>query len=74
MNDRLYQFGQHIRELRKLKNMSQEQLADAAGLDRTCIGSIEHGRRNIWLMNIVKIANTLGVKPSLLLETFDAKH
>ena len=74
MNGRLYQFGQRIRELRKLKNMSQEELAYAAGLDRTYIGSVERGKRNISLINILKIADALEVKPSLLLETFDAKH
>jgi transcriptional regulator with XRE-family HTH domain len=74
VNDQLYQFGQRVRELRKLKKMSQEELAYAAGLDRTYIGSVERGRRNISLMNILKIADALEVKPSLLLETFDAKR
>ena len=74
MNDRLYQFGQRIRELRSLKKMSQEELAYAAGLDRTYIGSVERGRRNISLINILKIADALEVKPSLLLESFDAKR
>lgn len=74
MKDQLYQFGQRIRELRKLKKMSQEELAYATGLDRTYIGSVERGRRNISLINILKIADALEAKPSLLLETFDAKH
>lgn len=71
MNNQLCQFGQRVRELRNLKKMSQEELADAAGLDRTYIGSVERGKRNISLMNILKIAQALGVKPSLLLEVFD---
>jgi len=71
MDDRLYQFGQHIRELRKLKNMTQEDLSYAAGLDRTYIGSVEQGRRNVSLINILKIAEALGVEPKLLMEVFD---
>lgn len=74
MNNQLYQFGQRVRELRNLKKMSQEELAGAAGLDRTYIGSVERGRRNISLVNILKIARVLGVKPSLLLEVFDVEN
>ena len=74
MNDQLIQFGQRVRELRKLKKLSQEELADIAELDRTYIGSVERGRRNISLVNILKIANALEVKPSLLLESFDVKR
>jgi len=62
-------FGERVRELRKLKELSQESLALACGLDRTYIGGVERGERNISLLNIYKIAEALGVSPK---ELFDA--
>ncbi|MEI7689356.1 MAG: helix-turn-helix transcriptional regulator [Candidatus Saccharibacteria bacterium] len=56
-----------MRSLRKQKGLSQEALADLAGLHRTYIGSIERGEQNISLDNINKIAKALRVKPSKLL-------
>jgi ribosome-binding protein aMBF1 (putative translation factor) len=61
------QFGERVRELRKLKGLSQEALALACGLDRTYIGGVERGERNISLINIHKVAGALGVKPSEML-------
>jgi transcriptional regulator with XRE-family HTH domain len=55
------QFGDRVRELRKLKQLSQETLALACDLDRTYIGGVERGERNISLVNIYKIAEALGV-------------
>jgi len=60
-------FGDNMRSLRKQKGLSQEALADLAGLHRTYIGSIERGEQNISLDNINKIAKALRVKPSKLL-------
>ena len=54
-------FGERVRELRKQKGLSQESLALACGLDRTYIGGVERGERNISLINIYKIAAALGV-------------
>ena len=50
-----------MRELRKLKNLSQEKLAFRADLHRTYIGMIERAEKNITLLNIEKIANALEV-------------
>jgi transcriptional regulator with XRE-family HTH domain len=55
------QFGERVRELRKQKGFSQESLALACGLDRTYIGGVERGERNISLINIYKIAEALRV-------------
>ena len=54
-------FGERVRELRKQKELSQESLALLCGLDRTYIGGVERGERNISLLNIQKIAVALGV-------------
>jgi transcriptional regulator with XRE-family HTH domain len=56
-------FGERVRELRKRKGLSQEALALACELDRTYIGGVERGERNISLVNIYRIAEALGVKP-----------
>jgi transcriptional regulator with XRE-family HTH domain len=58
-----------IRELRSARGISQEALADEAGVHRTYMGSVERGERNISLENIVKIARALRVAPSELLLT-----
>lgn len=60
--------GRKIREQRIVIGLSQEELADASGLHRTYIGSIERGERNISLQNIVLIARALSVSPSTLLD------
>lgn len=54
-------FGKRVRELRKGKGLSQEALALACDLDRTYIGGVERGERNISLVNIHVLAATLGI-------------
>ena len=54
-------FGERVREFRKRKQLSQETLALACDLDRTYIGGVERGERNISLINIHKIADALSV-------------
>jgi transcriptional regulator with XRE-family HTH domain len=61
-------FGQKVRELRLARGLSQEALADEAGVHRTFMGSVERGERNISLENIVKIARALKVSPAALLQ------
>jgi transcriptional regulator with XRE-family HTH domain len=59
--------GQAIRTLRKEAGFSQESFADAVCLHRTYMGSVERGKQNLTVKNIVKVAEMLNLKPSELL-------
>lgn len=61
-------FGSRVRQLREERHLSQEQLADEAGMHRTYVSSLERGQRNVGLDNIIRLAVALGVPPSALLE------
>lgn len=54
-------FGQRVRDIRVKKHLSQEGLAEMCELDRSYIGGVERGERNVSLINIRKIADALGV-------------
>lgn len=66
-NKLLKSFGQILRSERLKKNLSQEALSFESGLDRTYVGGIERGERNVSLINIVKLAKALKIHPSELL-------
>ncbi len=55
----LLRFGLKVKEARKQKQISQEELAFRAGLHRTYIGMIERAEKNVTLVNIEKIALAL---------------
>ena len=57
----LVAFGDRVRELRKEKGISQEELSYKADLHRTYIGMIERAEKNLTLTNIEKIAKALNV-------------
>ena len=67
-------FGQNIRRLRNARGLSQEALAEKAGLHRTYIGSVERGERNISLENIVIIAGALDVSINQLFTGIKSKR
>jgi transcriptional regulator with XRE-family HTH domain len=56
-------FGATLRTYRQQAGLSQEKLAAKAGLDRTYVGSTERGERNVALINIVRLAEALGIEP-----------
>ncbi len=63
-NEKLVLFGQRVRTLRKIKGLSQESMAALAGLDRSYMGHIERGEKNITLLKIYQISDALGIEVS----------
>ncbi len=57
----------NVRRIRVATGLSQEGLADRAGLHRTYISSLERGQRNVSVQNIFLLADALGVPPAELL-------
>lgn len=55
--------------MRENRGLSQEGLAELAHLHRTYVGGVERGERNVSLINIWRIADALGVDPSVLFAT-----
>ena len=56
----------HLRVIRAERRISQEQLAEAAGVHRTFVGSVEREERNISIDNLERLAYALGVDVSVL--------
>lgn len=54
-------FARNLREIRAKANLSQEELADLAGLHRTYVGSVERGERNISIDNMERLASALTI-------------
>lgn len=63
----IQRFGRNVRRARQVRGLSQEDLADLAGLHRTYVGSVERGERNPTLLNITRLAQVLGIQPSELM-------
>lgn len=68
----LQHFGARVRAERERVGISQEALADLAGLHRTYVGGVERGERNVGLLNIIRLAGALRVSPATLLADLDA--
>lgn len=61
-------FGRRLAEIRRAKGWSQEKLALESGLARSYLGGVERGKRNIALLNICRLAETLEVPaPELMM-------
>ncbi|ODT63100.1 MAG: transcriptional regulator [Phenylobacterium sp. SCN 69-14] len=65
----LGRLGDAIRARRQQLGMSQEALADAAGINRTHMGEVERGKRNVSFMGVLKIAQAMDTKASDLIVT-----
>jgi transcriptional regulator with XRE-family HTH domain len=69
----LREVGRRIRVRRLALRLSQEALADAAGLHRTYIGSVERGERNVSLVNLLRISAALSVDVGYLTSKLTGK-
>ncbi len=69
----LQRFGSRVRAERERLGVSQEELADRAGMHRTYVGGVERGERNLGLLNVVRIAKALGLPASTLLADIDRR-
>ncbi len=66
VSDALAEFGNRVRARRNELGLSQEGLADRAGLHWTFVGQVERGRRNLSLHNLLKLAEALQTDPGAL--------
>ena len=71
LKQHLANLGQTVQELRKELGWNQQRLADLADLDRTYISAVEHGKQNLTLGAIVKLADALGVELGRLMSDTD---
>ena len=71
-NGILAALGQNVRQRREARALTQEKLAERAGLDATYISGIERGLRNPGIKNVAKLAKALGLTTSELCKGVDA--
>ncbi len=69
----LARLGKRLREARATRGMSQEVLAQLAGLNRNYVNQVECGRRNVSIVNLVKIADALAVDLAVLITGISKK-
>jgi transcriptional regulator with XRE-family HTH domain len=67
-------FGANLRRIRLEKQMTQEKVAEIAGLHPNYVGSVERGKRNISICNIARIAAALGITMSELLAEAETRE
>jgi transcriptional regulator with XRE-family HTH domain len=60
-------FAKRLRQIRQIRGLSQEQLADLVGLHRTYVGSVERGERNVSIDNMERFAQALEIELTELL-------
>src|SRR6266542_3921689 len=71
-NPKLALLGQQIRRLREENNLSQEEFAGLANIDRAYYGGIERGERNVAALNLIKIADALDIEVGKLIPPLSA--
>jgi transcriptional regulator with XRE-family HTH domain len=67
----LRKFGAAVRRHRRMASMTQEEFALKCEIDRSYLGGVERGERNLTLVNVIKICDALKVNPSEMLADLD---
>lgn len=67
----LEKLGEAIRALRQGRELSQEELAERAGVHRTYIGMIERGEKNVTILTMLRLSSALNVKVSEIMLSLD---
>jgi transcriptional regulator with XRE-family HTH domain len=70
----LLKIGDNIRAARKQRGYSQEEFADIAGFSRSYYTEIETGKRNISILNLIKIIEALGIDPNEIIGFLKPKN
>lgn len=68
MENLLQKFGLHLASIRQEKGLSQEQLEETSGLNRTYISSLERGKRNPTIVTLSALSNALNISLSELID------
>lgn len=68
----LIAFGEAVRRHRKAQGLSQEAFADQCGIDRSYMGGVERGERNVALLNVSRIVESLGLQFSEFFKELDS--
>ena len=68
MEDMFKGLGDRIKQQRKLAGLTQEKLAEMAGISLSFLGHIEHGTRKASIDTLVKLCNALKISPNILLQ------
>jgi len=69
----LLEIGDNIRTIRKRRGYSQEEFADIAGFSRSYYTEIETGKRNVSILNLIKIIEALNVDPKEIIGSLKPK-
>jgi len=69
----LIKLGVTLRDIRKSKNLSQEELSIKCNLHRTYIGMVERGEKNITITSLIKITDALGIDLIYFFKSFDER-
>lgn len=70
----LVNLGEAVRRARSRKGLTQEELAEAAGVHRNYIGDVERGETNVGFLNLLKLAEGLGMSLEELISRYEAER